>query len=174
MRTRCCYDFEIAPNVALLGIKAQGEPAEDLVITEPITAEIAAEIDARLSDREVTGYNNLGFDTYLLDRLLHGAGPQTLFELSSAIIQAKGPAWMVAREHGAQSSGFDELDLMHYTPRGRLKQYEARLGLAIEDLPFDPTQALESSQLPTVVAYLEHDLLATETLRAAKSRKRIL
>ena len=167
MSTRCCYDFEIAPNVALLGIKAQGEPAEHLVITEPITAEIAAAIDARLSDREVTGYNNLGFDTYLLDRLLHGAGPQTLFELSSAIIQAKGPAWMVARDYGAQSSGFDELDLMHYTPRGRLKQYEARLGLAIEDLPFDPTQALESSQLPTVVAYLEHDLLATETLRSA-------
>ncbi len=94
MRTRCCCDFEIAPNVALLGIKAKGEPAEYLVITEPITAEIAAEIDARLSDREVTGYNNLGFDTYLLARLLHGAGPQTLFELSSAIIQAKGlPGW---------------------------------------------------------------------------------
>ena len=59
---------------------------------------------------------------------------------------------------------------MHYTPRGRLKQYEARMGLAIEDLPFDPTQAIDSSQLPTVVAYFEHHLLATETLRAAKSR----
>ena len=167
MNTRCCYDFEIAPNVALLGIKAQGEPAEHLVITEPITGEIAAQIEARLSDREVTGYNNLGFDSYLLDRLLHGAGPTALFELSSAIIQSKGPAWMVARDYGAQISPFDEIDLMHYTPRGRLKQYEARLGLAIEDLPFDPNQPLEASQMPMVVGYLEHDLLATETLRDA-------
>jgi hypothetical protein len=48
-----------------------------------------------------------------------------------------------------------------------LKQYEGRLGLAIQDLPFDPHQPIEAAAMPEVVKYSEHDLLATERLREA-------
>lgn len=165
MLEQTVYDFETSPDRVILGIKALGEPAEHLVIDEPVDSDTAAEIAARLSDREVAGYNNTGFDTYLLNAVYAGASPQHLHEIGQDIINFKGPAWKVAQQHGLDRSGHNELDLMHYTPRGRLKQYEGRMGLAIKDLPFDPHATISDDLLPVVVAYLEHDLFATERLR---------
>ena len=165
MLEQTVYDFETSPDRVILGIKDRGEPAEHLVIDEPVDSDTAAEIAARLSDREVAGYNNTGFDTYLLNAVYAGASPQHLHEIGQDIINFKGPAWKVAQHHGLDRSGHNELDLMHYTPRGRLKQYEGRMGLAIKDLPFDPHATISDDLLPVVVAYLEHDLYATERLR---------
>lgn len=165
---RAVYDLEIAPNLCVLGIKQLGEAPEHLVIDKPIDADTAAEIDARLNGgRELTGYNNSGFDSYLLRAILDGAEPAYVHRVAQEIIGGRVPAWKVAQAHGLQRAEYNELDLMHYTPRGRLKQYEGRLGLAIMDLPFDPNAPISSDQLPEVVAYLEHDLLATEKLRDA-------
>jgi hypothetical protein len=162
------YDLEVACNRTIVGIKEVGSPPEHLVIDGPLDADTAAEIDNRLGGgREVAGYNNSGFDSYVLNAALHGAEPEFLHRLSQEIITSKGPAWRVAQAFGAERCAYDELDLMHYTPRGRLKDYEGRLGLAIQDLPFDPQQPISDAQLPEVVRYLEHDLLATETLRHA-------
>jgi hypothetical protein len=165
MLEQTVYDFETSPDRVILGIKARGGPAEHLVIDEPADSDTAAEIAARLSDREVAGYNNTGFDTYLLNAVYAGASPRHLHEIGQDIINFKGPAWKVAQQHGLDRSGHNELDLMHYTPRGRLKQYEGRMGLAIKDLPFDPHATISDDLLPVVVAYLEHDLFATERLR---------
>ena len=166
--SRAVYDLELAVNRTVLGIKQKDAPPEHLVIDEPIDADVASEIDARLNaGRELAGYNNAGFDTYLLQAMLHGATPLYLYEVSQEIIANKGPAWKVAQAHGLQRSPYNELDLMHYTPRGRLKQYEGRLGLRIMDLPFDPHVPLGEAQMPELLTYLAHDLLATERLRDA-------
>lgn len=165
---RLVYDMEIAVNRTILGIKAPGQPPEHVVIDEPLDADTAAEIENRLGGgRELCGYNNSGFDSYILNAALNGAEPEFLHQLSQDIIITKAPAWQVARNYGANRCNFNELDLMHYTPRGRLKDYEGRLGLPIIDLPFDPQQPITDAQLPEVIHYLEHDLLATETLRQA-------
>jgi hypothetical protein len=165
---RLVYDMEIAVNRTILGIKAPGQPAEHVVIDAPLDADTAAQIDNRLGGgRELCGYNNSGFDSYILNAALHGAEPEFLHQLSQGIITTKAPAWQVARNYGVNRCNFNELDLMHYTPRGRLKDYEGRLGLSIVDLPFDPQQPITDAQLPEVIKYLEHDLLATETLRHA-------
>lgn len=167
MLEQTVYDFETSPERAVLGIKVKGAPPEHLVIDGPIDGDTTAQIEARLGGgREVAGYNNMGFDTYLLNATYAGATPQYLHEIGQDIINFKGPAWKVAQQHGLDRSGYNELDLMHYTPRGRLKQYEGRMGLAIKDLPFDPNITITDDFLPEVVAYLEHDLLATERLRA--------
>ena len=165
MLEQTVFDFETSPDRVILGIKAKGVPAEHLVIDEPVDSDTAAQIAARLNDREVAGYNNTGFDTYLLNAVYAGATPQYLHEIGQDIISFKGPAWKVAQRHGLERSGHNELDLMHYTPRGRLKQYEGRMGLVIKDLPFDPHASISDDLLPVVVAYLEQDLLATERLR---------
>jgi len=166
--TRVVYDLEIACNRTIVGIKAAGQMPEHLVIDAPLDADTAAEIDNRLGGgREVAGYNNSGFDSYILNAALNGAEPQFLHQLAQDIITTRGPAWRVAQSYGAERCTYNELDLMNYTPRGRLKDYEGRLGLAIVDLPFDPQQPITDAQLPEVVHYLEHDLLATETLRNA-------
>lgn len=165
---RAVYDLEVACNRTLIGIKQYGHAPEHLVIDAPIDADTAAEIDNRLNDgREVAGYNNGGFDSYLLTAILNGAEPEYLHRVSQDIITTKGPSWKVAQAHGLKRSEYRELDLMNYTPRGRLKQYEGRLGLEIRDLPFDPQVPISDAQLPEVVTYLEHDLLATERLREA-------
>lgn len=165
---RTVYDLEVACNRTLIGIKQYGQAPEHLVLDGPINADTAAEIDNRLNGgREVGGYNNLGFDSYLLTAILDGAAPSYIHQVAQDIITTKGPSWKVAQAHGLKRSSFNELDLMHYTPRGRLKQYEGRLGLAIKDLPFDPHAPITDEQLPEVEAYLHHDLLATERLREA-------
>lgn len=165
---RVVYDLEIACNRTIVGIKAAGHMPEHLVIDAALDADTAAEIDNRLGGgREVAGYNNSGFDSYILNAALNGAEPQFLHQLAQDIITTRGPAWRVAQAYGAERCTYNELDLMNYTPRGRLKDYEGRLGLAIVDLPFDPQQPITDAQLPGVVHYLEHDLLATETLRNA-------
>lgn len=158
------YDLEISPKRAIFGFKKRGAAPEHLVIDEPIDGDTAAEISNRLQG-EVAGYNNTGFDTYLVDALYRGATPELLYEIGQEIISFSGPAWKVAKRYGLNRSGHDEIDLMHYTPRGRLKNYEGRMGLAIRDLPFDPNATITDENLPQVVAYLEHDLLATEKLR---------
>ena len=166
--SRLVYDLEVAVNRTILGIKAPGQPPEHLVINTPLNADTAAEIDQRLGGAmELTGYNNSGFDSYILNAALNGAEPAYLHQLAQDIITTKAPVWQVARSHGVDRCNFRELDLMHYTPRGRLKDYEGRLGLPIVDLPFDPLQPITDTQLPEVVRYLEHDLTATETLRQA-------
>jgi len=163
---RAVYDLEIAVNRTIIGIKQKGFDPEHLIIDGPINADTAAEIHARLNNgREVAGYNNTGFDTYLLEAILSGADPAYIHQVAQEIISHKGPAWKVAQAHGLQRSSFNELDLMNFTPRGRLKQYEGRMGLRIVDLPFDPHKPITDEQLPEVVAYLEQDLLATEHLR---------
>lgn len=166
--SRLVYDLEVAINRTILGVKAPGQPPEHVVIDAPLNPDTAAEIDQRLRGaRELTGYNNSGFDSYILNAALNGAEPAYLHQLAQDIITTKAPAWQVARSHGVDRCTFNELDLMHYTPRGRLKDYEGRLGLAIVDLPFDPLRPIADAQLPEVVRYLEHDLTATETLRHA-------
>ncbi len=166
--TRLVYDLEIAVNRTILGIKAPGQPPEHVVIDAPLSGDTVASIMQRLGGGvELTGYNNTGFDTYILKAALQGAEPAYLHQLAQDIITSKAPAWQVARSHGVDRCNFNELDLMHYTPRGRLKDYEGRLGLAIVDLPFDPHQPITDAQLPEVLRYLEHDLAATETLRQA-------
>ena len=167
-RPRAVYDLEVACNRTIIGIKQYGEAPEHLVLGGSIDADTAAEIDNRLNDRrEVAGYNNGGFDSYLLTAILNGAEPEYIHRVAQDIITFKGPSWKMAQSHGLKRSEYCELDLMNYTPRGRLKQYEGRLGLAIKDLPFDPYAPITDAQLPEVVAYLEHDLLATERLREA-------
>jgi hypothetical protein len=166
--SRLVYDLEIAVNRTILGIKAPGQACEHVVIDAALDADTAAEIDNRLGGgRELTGYNNSGFDSFILNAALNGAEPLFLHQLAQDIISSRTPAWKVARNYGVDRCNFNELDLMHFTPRGRLKDYEGRLGLAIVDLPFDPQQPITDAQLPAVIRYLEHDLVATETLRHA-------
>jgi hypothetical protein len=165
---RVVYDLEIGPNRTIIGIKAKDAEPVHLDVTKPITADVAAEIYNRLNNgREVVGYNNSGFDTYLLDAVLKGNTPAFIHKVAQKIIKTDEPAWKIAQDHGLKRSEFNELDLMNYTPRGRLKQYEGRLGLRIVDLPFDPEQPIGDDKVSEVVAYLEHDLIATEQLRDA-------
>ena len=163
---RAVYDFEVAPNLSILGFKIKGQSSQHVVIDQPLDAATIESIANQFGGgRELCGYNSTAFDSFLLHAVMQGATPTHLYEIAQTIISARRPAWQVAKERGWWRSRFNELDLLNFTPRGRLKQYEGRLGLRIADLPFDPHQPLEAGQLPMVLDYLDHDLLATERLR---------
>ena len=157
------YDIEIAPNRAMVGVKLDGEHRV-FDYTEPATEEQKSALFGTLADREVVGYNNRGFDTFLLGMIQNGATPRSVYEFGQAIIESNTPSWQLARERKVQAAAFDEIDLMHFCPRGRLKAYEGRLGLEIRDLPFDPHADICAALYPTVERYLLHDLDATEAL----------
>jgi hypothetical protein len=168
LEARAVYDLEVACNVVVLGIKQHGQAPQHLVIDSPINSDLAARIDDQLNHgREVAGYNCAAYDSFLLSMILNGAPPHKVHEVSQEIITGDMRAWQVAQRHGLKRAPYQEIDLMHYTQRGRLKQYEGRLGLAIHDLPFDPQAPIEPGAMPEVIRYLEHDLLATERLREA-------
>jgi hypothetical protein len=163
---RMVFDMEIAPNMVILGMQFEGGGPEHLVIRESISDSVREEIDQRFSRvREAVGYNCAGYDKHILQALMAGADPATCYEISKEIIEGGRKGWQVAKDRQLPSLDYRFLDLMNFCPRGRLKQYESRMGLEIEDLPFDPHAPISDELLPTVVRYLEHDLLATEVLR---------
>ena len=168
---RVVADLEVAPNLILVGIKALGEDPEYLELRALATEDEKTAIYNRLnSGREVAGYNISGYDTHLVQLILDGAAPEVVHQVSKNIVTDNSrKAWQIARDFGIPKSTFNELELMNYTPRGRLKQYEGRMGLPIADLPFDPDLPIPDAMLPEVVHYLRHDLCATEALRAAVS-----
>ena len=157
------YDIEIAPNRTLVGVKLEGDH-HVFDFTDAATAEQKESMFGLFADREVYGYNNRGFDTYLLSMIQNGAAPPAIHEFGQAIIASHSPGWMVAKDRRIFPPRITEVDLMNFCPRGRLKAYEARLGLEIRDLPFDPFADITDDILPTVDQYLRHDLDATESL----------
>ena len=163
MNTPAFYDIEIAPNRTLIGVKLEGNHRV-FDYTEPPTGDQKEELFGLLRDREVYGYNNRGFDTYLLGMVQNGAGPDALHKFGQEIISSSSPSWKLARDKRISAPRLNEVDLMHFCPRGRLKAYEGRLGLEIRDLPFDPHADITEEILPTVDRYLRHDLDATEAL----------
>lgn len=157
------YDTEVGPNRTILGIKSGGEYfVTDL--TKPATPDQIVAIDNRMQGKRVAGYNSRGYDSPLKSAIMTGASPTRLYEISKQIIESNKPAWQVARDEKLPKSTHDEIDLMHYCPRGRLKAYEGRLGLEVKDLPFDPHEPITDSMLPKVTEYLHHDLDATDAL----------
>jgi hypothetical protein len=159
------YDIEIAKNRCIVGF-LDGEEFHTLDLRD--RAMTAGEKDALLElceGRTLVGYNNSGFDTYLLYYLLERkADPADVHELAQAIISS-GKGWEVAKQMNARRSGLNEIDLLHFCKRAKLKVYEARLGMdRVETLPFDPNASIEDDMMPSLMAYLRHDLEATKRL----------
>jgi hypothetical protein len=158
------YDIEIARNRVVVGLLDDGE-FHWLDLTAPISPEQASTLRSMCEGRTLVGFNNSGFDSYLLFFILErAASPREVFELAQALISSPR-AWQVARNMNARKSPFDELDLLHFCKRAKLKVYEARLGMdRVETLPFDPEAEITNDMMPRILAYLRHDLDATQLL----------
>jgi hypothetical protein len=161
------YDIETAKNRTIFGFKKGGDY---LIIdmTGRLSDSEKEQIGAFVGDDILVGFNNGNFDSYLLDFAMgRDASAAEIFDLAQAIITGDGPAWRTARDHNARRSLFKELDLMNFTGRGGLKVHEARMGMAkVKTLPFDVAAPITDEMVPDVVAYLKHDLDATELLLA--------
>jgi hypothetical protein len=160
------YDLEIASNVCFLGVRLDNRD-EIIQIDKALTAKRREELQNQLNHgTTLAGFNNLGFDSFLMDALFKGAGPQKLFELCQGIIESRDPGYQVARKLGFEQAKLNEIDLLHYAPRAKLKVFEARLKMRhVKNLPFDPKAPIAKSQFENVKSYLAQDLAATELLK---------
>jgi hypothetical protein len=160
------YDFETARNRILLGFMDMNGAKLIIDCNGPISSEDRERIVTFVGERVLVGFNNLGFDTYLLWLMLEcGAGPQEMFDFGQSIIGTKVPHWVVAKENKVRRSGFTEIDLLNYVKRAGLKAFEARLGMRhVKTLPFDVSTEITNDMVSSVIEYLEHDLAATKLL----------
>jgi hypothetical protein len=161
------YDIEVAPNRCIVGFLTDGSFRYFDVKERSLTESELAEIDEICTDATLIGYNNAGFDTYLLYYLTErDASAKDVFALTDAIIN-NGPAWSAAKRMNAKPSKYVELDLMHFSKKAKLKVYECRMGMdRVETLPFKPGENIEDDALPRVLSYLKHDLDATALLHS--------
>jgi len=158
------YDIEMAPNCIIVGILSDAGTTI-FTIKDTIEAGDAEELRAIVKGSTLVGFNNLGFDTFLLAAILNGAKAADVYALGKAIIETDAPAWRIAKMTGVASAGSDEIDLLHYAPRAKLKVHEARMGMRrVVTMPFVPGEAITEANYDSVIAYLEHDLEATQRL----------
>jgi hypothetical protein len=163
------YDIEVAPNLCLVGYF----PDEIYRIQNGywfwksgqwIECEIK-DVLAPLKRGIPVGYNNAKYDRYILAAINAGAAPNDIYNISKNIIQTGQQPWDVLRDWcGDVSIPKNQIDLCHYLLAGRLKTYEARMGMPVKDLPFDPHEPISDALLPHVMTYLKHDLAATQKL----------
>jgi hypothetical protein len=157
------YDIEVACNRVVIGIRDAEGNVSMIETTGSLAEDEKDHFRSLCEGKFVVGYNNLGFDTFLVDYLLNrDATAGETHELAQEIISSREPAWQVARNLNAQRSGLNEIDLLHFVLKTKLKVYETRLGMErVETLPFDPSAPITDEMLPNVMEYLAHDLEAT-------------
>lgn len=167
------YDTEIACDKVIVGLLEDGA-FSSWTLTGPADLEAMATVRTHLTGARLVGFNNLAFDTYVLDGIFKGRSPQELHAAVKVLIGKGTDAagrnqhpWQKAEQLGLRPSGFSEIDLLHYCKQASLKVYEARLGFdRIVEIPFDPEHGIGDREEETL-AYLEHDCRATAALHAA-------
>ena len=159
------YDIELTADCFLLGALENGV-YDHAVIRDRADDDIIRTLREHFAGARLVGFNNLGFDSYLLEGLLRGWTTAELHRLAHEIITGKEHTWEVAQRWNLRHAPFDEIDLMHFIPRrANLKVLEARLKMRhVRDIPFDPYAAIDETNLATVLAYNEHDCRATKAL----------
>lgn len=144
------YDIEIGRDMVIVGLLEDGEFSA-WTLTGPADDEALAEVRRHLAGARLVGFNNLAFDTYILDGVFKKRSPEELHGAVKLLVsrpsgdngQTLHP-WQKADQLGLRPSGFAEIDLLHYVKRASLKVYEARLNFdRIIELPFDPDRGIK-------------------------------
>ena len=113
----------------------------------------------------IAGFNNKGYDNYILKAIMCGADNETVKEINDFIIQGH-EGW----NHPFIQNNrcyFDSFDLMDDTQQGlSLKAIEAHLGIDIEEssVDFALDRSLTEEELEMTIHYCKHDVDCTEIL----------
>ena len=158
------YDIETVVNRTIVGFLIDGEYRIFQIGNKP-TSQQSAELEEIASSHTLIGFNNKGFDTFILRGLIDGKGSEVLYRLGQDIITGDEPAWQIAKKNNFYRLQAVEFDLMFYLPQGGLKKFEARMGRDIKNMPFDHAKRMSKKVAEgEALEYLKEDLDATLAL----------
>lgn len=158
------YDIETFPNFILFAFLEPDGCVREFRAT-PDEALDASALADYTDGRLLVGFNSNHFDDHLLGLAIQGAGVDTLYQRAQAIIGGQLP-----RSPGGglrtHPRSIDLFEVLGGAARaGSLKLLAARMGCTtLQELPFDPTQALSPEQVEAVAAYCRNDLAVTSDL----------
>jgi hypothetical protein len=122
-----------------------------------------------LSQVTVITFNGNKYDILMLTLALYGATNAQLKEANDDIIVRKLQPWQFCEKWGVQVPEYiDTIDIMEVAPGVRigLKMYMGRLHApTLQDLPYDPSSALDAVGRFVIAEYCGNDLIGTNLLR---------
>lgn len=133
---------------------------------QPLDIQSIVDILARVT---IVGFNSENYDVPMLVLALHNATCAQLKEANDDIIVRKMKWWEFYRKWGIERPDYiDHIDIMEVAPgvRINLKMYMGRLHApTLQDLPYDPSTALDAAGRFVVSEYCGNDLVGTRLLR---------
>lgn len=144
----------IATGEVLTAELYDGHPLDMALIHDILTNDI------------VVTFNGANFDMPILWAALAGKTNDQLQAIANDIILGNARPWQVERDYGFRIKPTNHIDLIEVSPLdASLKVYNGRLhGKRMQDLPYEPGQALTPDQQQTLKEYCVNDLAATELL----------
>lgn len=128
-----------------------------------------ASIIAVLAHYTIVTFNGMNYDEPMLTLALYGATCAQLKEGNDDIIQRGLRPWQFYKKWGLEPLPYiDHIDIMEPAPGVRLglKMYMGRLHAPkMQDLPYDPSTALDAVGRFVVADYCGNDLIGTNLLR---------
>lgn len=111
-------------------------------------------------DNLLIGYNNNGYDNFILKGILMGKDP---YYLSNVIINKTNNIWRLADWN---SIGLYSYDVSYNVGFTSLKENEAYLGISIDEtpVPFDLDRPLTDDEIELVLGYCKRDVNATKLI----------
>ena len=120
-----------------------------------------------MKNHTTIGFNNHGFDEYLVSEAIRGADCERLKHIANEIIKSNLPNYRVAKDLGINVPGaWDGIDLIDLAPGiASLKMYGARMGEAkLQDLPIEHGASITKGQQVDLIAYCRNDINVTRAL----------
>lgn len=169
-------DTEIYINYFLIAFKCMKTKKVFTLETSPDTFFNNRLLSWILHNYTTIGFNSFNFDIPLMWLAYERQHIETLKAATNSIIFSGTKRHQLQKEYDFKIYTTPHIDLMEVCPlKGGLKTYGARLHTSrIQDLPFDPNEALTKEKAEIVKQYCFNDLDNTETIAIELSQELLL
>lgn len=161
------FDVEVFPNLFVVCYKVKSPDGEP-IRKEDVKALInptALDIYNLVHDYRLVGFNNLGYDNYILCARLQKYTNKALYEFSQRIINSKDKRSLGMFE----SKNISYTDIYDFAnTKQSLKHWEIDLGIHHQELRLRWDQEVPEELWDEVADYCKNDVVATETLFSSK------
>lgn len=169
MKKLLAFDIEIYPNYSLFAFKSiESKKIKTFEIVGEnncLNKEQIEKLKSLLLKYTSVGFNCRNYDIPITLYALGGKSANELFKLSKYIIENSSPGWLTLRNFGIlENKRLSYIDIQEPSPgvKTSLKLYGGRLhSKKLQDLPYNPLENLDYSQIQILKKYCINDLETT-------------
>lgn len=161
-------DCEVYPNYFLAAFKSlrTGKvTGVEVRGDETLSDDKRKKLTRYMEERTTFGFNSRNYDLMIISAALEQKSTDYLYKLSKEIIEGDAPIWDVEKHHEIfRNMEWQHFDLQEPAPGVMvgLKLYGGRMhSQKLQDLPYDPHEALTDSQMDDIKLYCINDLDTT-------------